>query len=182
MSDQDPTGANVLDLTVHNRYPVLAQRIANTVSPSTSTISPTKAPRCSAATPSWSASKRLKPKETCRPPKTRWSAIATAAALWMPTRTRPSGWTRSTHCNRSTLTRSKACARRKRATIPHWRDRTLPVSIVPNLTFERNPRIEADKSQLSQLEADRARMENDYTPKDPEMITNQTSIKRCSRI
>ena len=52
----------------------------------------------------------------------------------------------------------------------------LDPSILPNLTFAANPRIEADKGQLEQLEQQRVLLSAQYTPADDQMINNQKQI------
>ena len=175
--DQDPTGANVLDLTVHDRYPVLAQRIANMViavyqhdlSDEGTTVlgSNAKFVRQQAA----EAKQNLSAAEDALVGYSHSSGTLDAD-------TDASKRVDAQYALQSEYLDAQQSLRAAQARNKYLNGEiaTLPVAIVPNLTFERNPRIEADKSQLSQLEADRARMENEYTPKDPEMITNQTSI------
>jgi capsular exopolysaccharide synthesis family protein len=52
----------------------------------------------------------------------------------------------------------------------------LDPSIVPNLAFQTNPRIDADKQQLATLEQQRIVMSAQYTPSDSQMIANQSQI------
>ncbi len=173
----DPGGANVLDLTIHNRYPVLAQRIANTVvavyqhdlSDESATVlgSDAKLVRQQAA----DAKSNLSTAEDALVGYSHRSGSLDADAD--AAKRVDAQYALQSEYLAAQENLSAAQARKQYLT---GEIKQLPVSIVPNLTFERNPRIESDKSQLAQLEADRARLGLNYTPKDPEMITNQTSI------
>jgi polysaccharide biosynthesis transport protein len=52
----------------------------------------------------------------------------------------------------------------------------LDPTIVPNLSFMSNPRIDSDKAQLEQLEQQRAVLAEQFTPYDDQMVSNQKQI------
>ncbi len=58
---------------------------------------------------------------------------------------------------------------------------TMPTAIVPTLTLEQNPRIQDYKTQLIDLQAQRASLAKYYTPNDDEMVQNQFKINQVKQ-